>query len=536
MQSFIARVVTAADEIRRHLQESDDKSPFTLRNATIKGPLDLRHVVINRPVELIECEFLGEVDLRYAEFRSTMDLSSSTFHRHVNCGDPAQSHTIFAKDLLANATRFLGGGSFCGAQFCCSAGFMKASFEDPGQIANFIGCRFGKYADFNEAVFKGGAQFKNIECGLSATFIATRFESESEPFDISTAKIGNVLDCSDMVTCGGAIFDRVQCRTIYLQRARFESTEEPVMMEMMDLEDALHCDKALFAGPASFNGTCAEGAFFHEVVFHHREKRIDFRHSSCKVNLQLRKAHFCGPVTFESCKIDSKLILDRAIFQDEVSLCNATMKRLVLGTYTCFAEDSLDLRGCRFESIDDAKNYGLRLVRAQSGLTFSRDPYIQLENYFKSIGREADADEIYYRGRCAFRRHALDEMDPINWSKLRNFSDLVLKLLTGYGVKTERVIIPILVFLSLGVFLFLPDGMLQSAAGDAAGPLSMGERLFDRAAYSLDLFLPVVDLGVCGDWRPTTRWGRLYSVVHILAGWMLVPLLVASSSGLVRKR
>lgn len=536
MQFDNPKAVVPAEEILRDLLDPERDEPCVYKGKVVQGALDLRHLVIDRPLELSNCEFLDEVDLRYAEFRHTVDLSSSTFHKHFNSGDPTQSHTIFSKDLLADSSVFCSGATFFGSQFGGSALFANARFEDSGQVASFRGCCFKKYADFDGAVFLGGADFSNIDCGLSVTFIRSRFECETEPFDMWNARIGNILDCSRMVARGSASFERVRCRIIRLNDVRFESSAEPVMLEFLCLEGALYCNDAVFEGPVSFNGMRAEGAFFHDTRFNDSGEGVDFRHSCFQVNLQLRRAFFQGPISLESARIGAKLILGRAVFKNNLSLCNATIGRLELGETSGLAEDSVDLRGFRFESIDDAKIHGPWLLQAQESRSFSRDPYIQLEQYFRSVGDDTDADDMYYRGRCALREHALQDGKPIHWSKSQNLGDLILKWLTGYGVKTERVMLPIVVLLLVAVFVFWPDGMLKPGASTSVGAGSWVEHLFDRAAYSVDLFLPVVDLGICNHWTPANRLGQVYSILHVIAGWLLVPLLLASSSGLVRKR
>ena len=76
---------------------------------------------------------------------------------------------------------------------------------------------------------------------------------------------------------------------------------------------------------------------------------------------------------------------------------------------------------------------------------------------------------------------------------------------------------------------------------------------FQPFIYSLDTFLPVVDLGQKGYWTPNANsgfeakfplidskftWGsalRAYLWVHILLGWFFTTLWVAGLTGLVRK-
>jgi len=54
--------------------------------------------------------------------------------------------------------------------------------------------------------------------------------------------------------------------------------------------------------------------------------------------------------------------------------------------------------------------------------------------------------------------------------------------------------------------------------------------------YSIELFLPVVDLGVAKSWRPSAKKRRLatYARFHQLSGWVLVPVALAALTGLAK--
>jgi len=68
-----------------------------------------------------------------------------------------------------------------------------------------------------------------------------------------------------------------------------------------------------------------------------------------------------------------------------------------------------------------------------------------------------------------------------------------------------------------------------------------GEKLFNRLGYTLDLFIPLVNLGIAKKWEVNRKYpNRLcleaYSIVAVLYGWILIPLLIASLSGIVKKQ
>jgi hypothetical protein len=61
-------------------------------------------------------------------------------------------------------------------------------------------------------------------------------------------------------------------------------------------------------------------------------------------------------------------------------------------------------------------------------------------------------------------------------------------------------------------------------------------RVYNRFWYSLGLFLPFVDLQADKVWRPKAdqTFLRNYMRVHILLGWILIPLVLAALTGLIK--
>ena len=52
--------------------------------------------------------------------------------------------------------------------------------------------------------------------------------------------------------------------------------------------------------------------------------------------------------------------------------------------------------------------------------------------------------------------------------------------------------------------------------------------------YSVELFLPVVDLGVAKSWRPGTNRLAMCARFHQLSGWVLIPVALAAITGCTR--
>ena len=48
-------------------------------------------------------------------------------------------------------------------------------------------------------------------------------------------------------------------------------------------------------------------------------------------------------------------------------------------------------------------------------------------------------------------------------------------------------------------------------------------------------FLPI-DLGVTEEWEPRRGWREIYVLGHSLLGWILIPLLITSLGGIIRRQ
>jgi hypothetical protein len=229
-------------------------------------------------------------------------------------------------------------------------------------------------------------------------------------------------------------------------------------------------------------------------------------------------------------------------FKDRLELRSTTVGQLVLGESQHFQQDMLDLREFTFESfigngtVADQFAQAVRFALVQDPATFSRDPYLQFERYYNRIGDEAHAGKMHRKGRLALRDNAKDENGITQWSPRRNLLDWMWKWLAGYGVQVWRLLVISAAFLLIGAFVFyLPDNAL-TAVGDSGGSTSWQEAWVYRLAYSLDLFLPLVNLHIEENWTPSGPWLQAYAVGHAMVGWLLVPLMLAALAGIMRKR
>ena len=146
----------------------------------------------------------------------------------------------------------------------------------------------------------------------------------------------------------------------------------------------------------------------------------------------------------------------------------------------------------------------------------------------------------------------------------------LFKLTAGYGYRPTRALVFMAVFLVVGTLVFsaannegamVPNNpfILRSVEWTDCIDDDMGKGTtracwlaknagkdftrFQPFVYSLDTFIPIVDLHQETNWIPqpergTTwigRWARFYLWVHIAFGWILTTVAVAGFTGLIKK-
>lgn len=164
---------------------------------------------------------------------------------------------------------------------------------------------------------------------------------------------------------------------------------------------------------------------------------------------------------------------------------------------------------------------------------YAPQPYLILEQSLTTNGDPDDADNAYIHMRKRQRAKRANRPAKI--------ADWILDWVIGYGRQPSRALLWTLGFIALGAIVFSPRHMIpQAAPPESAGksdkPDSSGKNAsYSRFWYSLDVLAPAIELGADKAWQPNPTWwfGRNYSYVHRILGWILVPLILAALTGVV---
>ena len=350
----------------------------------------------------------------------------------------------------------------------------KASFSNSDGEADLSGLRVGGFLDLREAVFKGNAVFIRDEIGGNIDARAVRFISPQQEISFDSMRVD-----------GYAFFQY----SIFASSASFAYSR---------VAENFGADEARFGNLVPdthiiFNSMkVGRNAFFHRTVFN---GWVDFGHAEVGGNFEPTQAQF-----------------------------NAAYRST---NFTGMKADVADFSLARFANsyLLDAMSY--RELKADSPTTFvndahyASDAYANLESFLKRQGKESEADSVY----IAQKRR---ERNGLNLpGKVGSF---LLDFLVGYGRRAWLVFIWSALCVAAAWLVFRRRQDMEPLKPEYA------ERPYSPFWYSLDVFLPFVDLQAAGFWAPRKdrRFARHYIAIHTLLGWILIPIGLAAISGLVR--
>jgi len=204
-----------------------------------------------------------------------------------------------------------------------------------------------------------------------------------------------------------------------------------------------------------------------------------------------------------------------------------------------------------FAGPDIVKNARKRLdwLRWQKLDQFYPQPYEQVAKVFRHMGHESDSRTVLIAKQsdlCKFGKLTF-------WSKIRK---RFLGLTIGYGYQTERIFMFILPILLIGTFIFGWADEVRIMYPTKEIKKSTDYQGFNSFVYSVDTFVPFIDLHQKSYWLPRSSgpdsikpedksdkliktscgvWVRIYFWLHIVLGWIFFTLAAASLTGLIHK-
>lgn len=565
----------------------------------LEEELDLSNLDVPYPIELNQGRFSGRVSLRGAAVRSIC-LDESTFASPVDAaGLQIQSDfsakMVRCKDWLSIAGAEIGGDLWLegaelesrtqvnrlvsfGAEISVRVAldadrinvggsvFLRSQAGDTRFIATgevrLLGAKIGQQLNCRGGCFRNPAgpalSADSAEVGgsvfLDAANSSVRFESEGG-VRLVGARIGG------SVTCSGGLFKNTNGPALTADGLEVAGS---VLFSSMNEDSRFEANGEIRLVGAKLRGqlNCIGGSFKNQagyVLF------ADFVEIGDGFLTRCNHGHypeFLGDISLVAAKIGSHLQWRDVRGNPLVDLgyaFTATLELNIITDQSCW-----HLNGFRYDSFVgppvETEKVMLGLLKKSHFGGYYPQPYRQLFRVFRNMGNTQSATNV----AVAMREHAfIHERAEINanrkfcWRVNTCLSYLwqgVLWLI-GYGYRPWRAVFIAATLCFIGVVLYehartgLFLAVMAPADGDLLAKLQESPTHrwwefgppFVSVLYTLDRFMPIVDLGQASFYRPhaSGHWFGWVLVVFdwilIVSGWILSLLLAGSVSGLMRK-
>jgi sRNA-binding regulator protein Hfq len=409
--------------------------------------------------------------------------------------------------------------------------FLTDGFKANGEVCfrgaaiggNF-GCNGGNF--INEKRYAIFADEMNVK---GSVFLRDGFKSNGE-VRFPLAAIGGDFDCNN----GGFI----------------NEDGKAIFAERMDVKGNVFLRNGFKTnGEVSFQGAaigrnfdCENGAFINKGGTAISVKGMDVKGNVYLRNgfkaeglVSLMGATIGGYFVWSNVNLTEKTILD---------LRNAKTGVLWDDSNSWPKKNNLFLDGFVYENIGDESPKDARSriewLNRQGEKRFRPGPYEQLAKVLEKSGHNKDAIMVRIE-----KEEKITKLGGFGlWGR---FWGDVLWVTIGYGYRPWRALY------SIGLFILI--GFIVFRSGHKAGVIVQADKeayKFNALIYSIDMFVPVLDLCMKKYWMPdANRSGTLklnkrsftirgsfirgYMWFHIGAGWILTTLLIVGLTGLVKK-
>ncbi|MUM77314.1 hypothetical protein GKC30_06690 [Pseudodesulfovibrio sp. F-1] len=431
-------------------------------------------LITHRGVTVVGARLTGVLDASFARFPWQVNL----FHCHVSEGLNLREASL---GLLRLSRSHVGWLSADGMGVSGDV-FLGQGFTACGEV-RFLGASIGGDLECSGATFDnaGGYALSTNRMKVSgAVFLNKGFSAEGEVCLVGSS-IGGKLECT-----GGSFQN---------------SGGDALNLEAVTLSGAVYC-----------NGMAVDG-------------RVKIENSSLH-----RKLHLADNIWEAG---------------SSLSLIGTSVNVLCDGNGAWPDKGNVRLNGFTYEAIHDeaTKDVAERLawLDLQPDDEYRPQPYEQLAAVYARNGFGSQARKVliaknrrlarFYRrdmaaGLKRLFRSSGEAVLP-GYGFLPGIWHHVLGAVVGYGYRPQRLLYLALGMVALGWLLF---GLGGQGAMVPALDGAQGHPPFHALIYSLDTFLPLVDLEQKNRWVPDGRvwWLGWYQVLHILMGWFLTTMGVAA--------
>jgi hypothetical protein len=529
--------------------------------------------------------FAGDAKFNGARIQGTAYFRGVNFQGNADferawIGGHALFQTIQRNDRKSSVpVCFMKEARFLSAYVGGNAEFDGACFEEEAIFERIEVNRNAFFRSFNDPYgtlikteFKGKASFLGSHIKGDAEFRGTQFTG------VQVTQKTKKADFEGFQVEGTAFFND-KFNGLSVGRVYFDV---PVEFMNAHLQQQAKFPNACFMKGVDFtNLTVGGSAEFEHAEFHEETKFIS---AYFKNQISFKNAQFLGNLDFTDLKVDGAAFFNQAQFLNTETKFHASRfktlylngavfnsrkfkKRLATSNWEkplpyykkrlwhqIKSNGNIDMSGTTYDYIQvDLDNILLCLD------PYDRQPYTQLEKSYRSVGQDREADIVYYDGSCRSgqqlwalvrregefaalsRRLARRELP-------RAFFNGFQRKIFRYGVRPYRLLLISFGILLLGMLVFVNAGSMvrKDVKERALYPEPHVSTWGEAFNMSLRQFIPVVEIPPGEDWVPSDMPAPLLGKAHIsyagyatmqrIFGFILIPLGVASLTGLLRRR
>jgi hypothetical protein len=488
-----------------------------MRNGRIEGPLDFSdasitgsgsqalvadHAVVNGRLRAERLTTHGEFRLRNASVTGKLDLTGARLHNPggiaLGCGGLVIHGGIWCVDSFTASGEMRFVGAELRSVFCLAA----ATLDNPGGTALNLNRAILAQLDGTDLIVSSGM------LGMMGTQIADSVvlsgaelgcEEDETALWIEGATIGGMLHLQRMRTAAEVrIRNTTVAGRVLLMGAWLESTDEvSLRFTRNEVGADVVCDELVAVGKVNFVDS--------RIGRHLDLDQVRLINPG-GVALDARMLQAGEVSLLPGQPIQGTVILDHArigLFRDDPSAW----------------PDRLSMDGLSYEALHPPLPARRRLLWLARGLGgYQPQPYEQLAGHYTRTGQPAEARQVLYAKER--RQRGTRPLLGRTWGVLQDVT-------IAYGYQPWRAVLSLAVLLTAGSIIY---GVAPPP------PLKAGEAPhFNPVIYSLDLLLPIVDLGQERAYNPagTQQW---LSYFLIAAGWILATTIAAGVARVLSRR
>jgi hypothetical protein len=556
------------------------QSDLICLNGEFFGPLDLSNAFIGNICDMAECVFHSKHSINFANsrFNSTLIINDAIFGGGVDFSNIEVGNVLLCERavfqnksamIIFNEAKIycamLDSSKFYGPVDC---EFMTVKTLLSGEHIQFNGqnkinmksISVGKDMDLGWSTFEGNVTFDLAE--ISNRFIIEHSRFLDSSGDITLCGLrSNLIFINYAEFYGGANF-RLMSATGFItaNKAHFYNRTANVCFHSVYAENMFQVDSSEFFGPVDLSLLTTHGVInlFNTKFLYNsmplnlhalrggrniyisdvrvdggidmtsteaQDMTIENISKPCNM-LNLTTANVGGTISIENSEIDT-LLLESIVTCGRLAIKNVSIQKVVSLGYSRFddlyfendkwpgPENKIFYTGAIFKSIRiGSSDEGTEILKWVHLGIYDADIYKQVDDMLRKRGYSDAADKLFIENSEHQRTNIVMK---------------VLWALIGQGKRIYNLLYFSLGIIIVGWIFFRPKWM-------ASISLANGRKDFSPLTYSVDIFLPFINLHMEDTWIPNEKYKylQIWMRIQTIIGWLCTTVLLVLWTGIVK--